>query len=439
MLLALGPGAAAQDANYWSIQYGPVAQLVGGQVIASSRDLSATFYNPGALSLAEEGKFLLSTESFQYEYISARPREGLEVLDLSSSRFGTAPSLVAGKLPGWLGKRTSLAWSFLTRQELKARVGRRNLDPVDEPGGLSVTESFLDQSVSEHWAGLTVSVPLSDNLGVGATLYGVYRGQRSRVELSADAVSGAGSGLSVSGVQDFNYYHTRLLGKLGLAYEVRRVKLGLSVTTPGAGLFGSGDAGFKLSLFGVDADGDGAADPPVVEAGLAENLPADYRSSWAIGGGASWTEGSTQIHVSAEWFAPVDHFAVLQVTEDDGVGAPLGQELAGVFNAGIGYEHNLDNDVALYGAFRTDFSASVGDPRANASVSEWDVYHLSAGVAFSVGSNRFTLGATGSFGSNTRPIEGPIPPEEVPGSGLETPIDTRYLRFVFLLGFLFGS
>lgn len=436
----LGPGAAAQDANYWSIQYGPVAQLVGGQVIASSRDLSATYYNPGALSLGQEGKFLLSTESFQYEYISAEPQEGLEALDLSSSRFGTAPSLVAGKLPRWLGQRTSLAWSFLTRQELKARVGRRDIAPFDERGGLFVTESFLDQSVSEHWAGLTASVPVSDNLGVGATLYGVYRGQRSRVELSADAVNDAGSGLSVSGVQDFSYYHTRLLAKLGVAYEVRRVKLGLSVTTPGAGLFGSGDTGFKLSLFGVDADGNGVPDPPVVEAGVFENLPADYRSSWAIGGGASWTQGATQIHVSAEWFAPVDRFTVLQVTDDGGgESQTLGQELAGVFNAGIGYEHNFDTGVALYGAFRTDLSASVGDPRANASVSGWDVYHLSAGVAFSVSSTRFTLGATGSFGSNTRPIAGPVPPEEVPGAGLDTPLDTRYRRVVFLLGFLFGS
>ena len=41
-------------------------------------------------------------------------------------------------------------------------------------------------SLKTHWAGLTVSVPVSGDLGVGGTLYGVYRGQRSRFELSAD-------------------------------------------------------------------------------------------------------------------------------------------------------------------------------------------------------------------------------------------------------------
>ena len=44
-----------------------------------------------------------------------------------------------------------------------------------------------------------------------------------------------------------------------------------------------------------------------------------------------------------------------------------------------------------------------------------------------------------SFASNTRQIGGPLPPEDVPGAGLDTPVDTRYRRFVFLLGFLFGS
>ena len=53
-LLATAPRASAQDAQYWSIQYGPVGQLVGGQLIGGVSDLSATFYNPGALSLRSE-------------------------------------------------------------------------------------------------------------------------------------------------------------------------------------------------------------------------------------------------------------------------------------------------------------------------------------------------------------------------------------------------
>ena len=61
-LLALASRVAAQDSQYWSIQYGPVGQLVGGQVIGGVPDRSATFYNPGALALRNETSYLLSTE-----------------------------------------------------------------------------------------------------------------------------------------------------------------------------------------------------------------------------------------------------------------------------------------------------------------------------------------------------------------------------------------
>ena len=173
LLLALGsaPAATAQDTNYWSIAYGPIAQLVGGQVIGSSRDLSATFYNPGALAMQDRLPFLLSTESFQAEWYSVSPEQGIELFDVSSSRLGTAPSLVAGVLPRWFGEDTRLAWSFLTRQELKARLGQRVSDAIDRPDLTSVAETYSDLSLTEQWGGLTVSHRLSESWGLGATAY----------------------------------------------------------------------------------------------------------------------------------------------------------------------------------------------------------------------------------------------------------------------------
>jgi hypothetical protein len=44
---------------------------------------------------------------------------------VSSLRVGSFPTLVAGSLPrSWLGPRTWLAWSFLTRQKLDVRYRR---------------------------------------------------------------------------------------------------------------------------------------------------------------------------------------------------------------------------------------------------------------------------------------------------------------------------
>ena len=61
----------AQDSQYWTVQYGPVAELLGGVVVGSTRDLSATFYNPGALALTEDPSLLASVESFEATWLSA--------------------------------------------------------------------------------------------------------------------------------------------------------------------------------------------------------------------------------------------------------------------------------------------------------------------------------------------------------------------------------
>lgn len=437
--LALTPTASAQDTHYWSIQYGPVGQLVGGQLIGGVPDLSATFYNPGALALRNESSYLLSTESVQWELVSTEAQPGLDVLDTTSSRFGAAPSLLAGVLPRWLGDDTHLAWSFLTRQKLDLRLGQRVTDPVATPGVRSAAESYSDQRVEEDWAGLTISRPVSDSVGVGLTLYGVYRGQRTRKELSLQAVSPDGSSIAVSGVGDFDYTHYRALAKLGVAWQTEDWSAGLSITTPSLAAFGGGKGGYTVSIAGTDPNGDGRPDPPVLETRTQEDLDADYRSSGAVGAGVSRRLGRTRLHASVEWYAPVDRFTVIALPEATADAGRLTQELRSVVNAGLGIEHTLNDDISLYGAFHTDFSASTGSVGSNVAVSDWDLYHLSGGLSFRVGDNRFTLGASWAKGSKQRPLDSPIPPEELPASGLGEDLQIDYSKFTFLLGFVFGS
>jgi hypothetical protein len=436
-LLALAPLAAlAQDSHYWSVQYGPVGQLVGGQLIGGVPDLSATFYNPGALSLRNESSYLLSTESVQLESISTSSES--RILDSSSSTFGSAPSLLAGALPRWLGEDTALAWSFLTRQKLDTRIGSRVSDPFAPAFADSAAESYSDQEITESWGGLTLSHPLSESVGLGGTLYGVYRGQRTRNELSAQGVDGARA-LAVSGVTDFEYGHYRALAKLGLAWTGRKWNAGLSVTTPSLGVMGSGKANYTAYVSGVDADGVGVADPPTLESLTAEDLKSEYRSSWAVGAGASWRHKSTRYYASVEWFAPVDQFAVLSLPDSPRAAQRLSQKLESVVNGGLGVEHEVSPDLSIYGAFNTDFSAAGPRSESSVSVSDWDIYHVGGGVSFRFGENRFTLGAIWAFGSQPRALQSPVPDGSLPASALDEPIDVKYSRVTFVLGFVFGK
>jgi hypothetical protein len=430
--------ALAQDTHYWSIQYGPVGQLVGGQLIGGVNDLSATFYNPGALVLRNESSYLLSTEAFQWESLSTDSAPGLGIFDASSSRFGAAPSLLAGVLPRWLGKDTHLAWSFLTRQKLDVRLGQRLTDPLPGSAVESAAEAYFDQDASEMWGGLTASRALSESVGVGLTWYGVYRGQRLRNELSLHAVGDGGRLLDASGVTDFDYDHYRTLAKLGVAWQTRVWKAGLSVTTPSLGVFGSGKAAHTLFVAGVDANQDGVPDPPTLATSTEEDLDSDYRSSWALGAGVSRLGGATRLYASVEWFAAVGRFTVIELPEDAAAPAGLTQELGSVLNAGIGIEHVLSDDVSVYGAFHTDFSASVGSARSNVAVSDWDLYHVSGGVSFRINDNRFTLGASWASGGKNRALDSAVPPETVPDAELASQVDIHYSKLTFLLGFVFG-
>jgi len=442
VLVLLATTAAAQDANYWNIQYGSVGQLLGGQVIASSRDLSTTYYNPGGLVLLEDEAFLLSTESFQVERLTSKPITEGSAFDLSSTRLGTFPTLVAGRLPRrWLGERTRIAWSYLTRQKLDVRLAERRIDPLDLPQGRSSVEQYVDQRVTEGWAGLTLAYPVSEGLGIGATVYGIYRGQSSRRELNVQALSPTRDPVAGLSNQDFSYSHFRTLAKLGVAWQRGTLRLGLNVTTPSLSVLGRGKAGYTVSAVGVDEDGDGTPDPPVLESGAAEGLNAHYRSSWAVGAGLAWRRRGTRWQATLEWFAPVDRYTVLDLPAGDGPSPTnLTQALRSVANVGLGVEHEFASRVVLYAAGATDFTAASGDPTVNATVTNWNLYHVSSGAKFSVAGNRFTLGATLSFGGNHR-VSGtlPITIDQLPGEKLAAEVDVKYRRLVVLLGFLFGD
>jgi hypothetical protein len=450
VLLASVAPARAQDSQYWDIQYGPVGQLLGGQVVGSTRDLSATYYNPGGLALGDNPEFLLSVQAFSMRTFSNQPVSGGQVLKTSQTDFETFPGFVAFTFPrSWFGERTQLAFSLLTRELLNLRVDQRFAGNEPQRNGRYGLETLFDERMQETWGGLTLSHRLSERLGLGATVYGVYRGQRTRWEQSLQLAHPEGSGISALIVDDFDYSHWRVLGKVGLAWEGASTRLGLAVTTPSAGLFGSGKAGFTRSATGADLNGDGQPDSLLLN-GLDENLDSNYTSSWAISAGGAWRRGSLQVHASGEWFAAVSTFDILQGKTDASTGTPimLVQDLRSVFNAGAAVEYWLggvsadrgasSGGTALYGSFRTDFSASPDVTVNEAATSNQDLYHITGGTAFNLGSSRFSLGVEYTFGSKRRDFGfGGLPPG-VPIIGEAIPVETHISRWVFMVGYLFG-
>jgi hypothetical protein len=108
--VALGVRVPAQDSQYWDIQYDPVGQLLGGQVVGSTRDLSATYYNPGGLALGEDPDFLLSVPAFQKQTLTSTPVAGGAFLDVSAREWGRSPAS-----PPWPSPRAGSARRRVSR------------------------------------------------------------------------------------------------------------------------------------------------------------------------------------------------------------------------------------------------------------------------------------------------------------------------------------
>jgi hypothetical protein len=134
----------------------------------------------------------------------------------------------------------------------------------------------------------------------------------------------------------------------------------------------------------------------------------------------------------------VDRFTVIELPEGSANAGRLTQELGSVLNAGVGVERVMSPTVSLYGAFHTDFSASVGSARANVAISDWDIYHFSGGLSFRFHDNSFTMGVSWAKGAKQRALDSTIPPESIPQADLASEVDIHYSKLTFLLGFVFG-
>ena len=76
LFIILSTQLFAQENNYWNIQYGTRSTLLGGAVIGRVSDLSATFYNPGAIALFPDVKFILSAQVYQMDNFTIKDGAG---------------------------------------------------------------------------------------------------------------------------------------------------------------------------------------------------------------------------------------------------------------------------------------------------------------------------------------------------------------------------
>jgi len=433
--------AQAQDTHYWHNQYGPKSMLLGGAVIGSVHDMSATYYNPGALGYIKKPELLLSANVFRASTLTMRNGAG-EGLDLETSKVDPLPNMLAGAFRWkWLGEN-KLAYSFITRYRFDAelrggRVTRSDILPwspgeEDFAGGLKT-----NMKINEVWAGLTFARAATGKIGWGITQYLSVRGLGSDQELFAQARTDSGQMALVYEIDNYSGDFYSLLWKAGLGFNFHPITAGITITTPNLQLSGSGRAAVNSTYIGIDVDDDGTRDD-VFEANIQEDVTANYQSPLSIGAGAAYHGDKFAIHASAEWFDAVESYDVLELNgfvsqwTGETVDLSLQHRVKSVVNYAAGLEIKRERFDGFV-SFSTDFSSY--DPESDVAVTPFDIYHATGGTNIKMSRSSIMLGLSLAWGSDqiNQPIDlNPDPDSVVDPDDL---VDLVYRSYTFIIGF----
>ncbi len=393
LLVIAASSSYGQDTQYWAKQYGTYGSLLGGTVIGAVSDLSSTYYNPGAVAFQQDSSLILTTNSMQFIYLNFDKLFDTQI-SLDSWYTNASQGIFALRLPFSLSSDDQIVLSYISRQDFKFRSAGATIDPYPNEIYRS-NQVLIDQSLAENWFGATWSKPISENIGLGVTMYVPYRSQRVYKQSILQFYDDIDRTQNIVTVFDYDYYNLRLLWKAGISAQLGNVMLGLSITTPSISLFGSGIAGTILSRAGVDSLN---FKYPHLASNYQEDLSATYKSPLSIGLGGAYYWKNTVLYFSAEWYNSVNNFLVMEpesfIAQSAGevYNYNVNYSLVSVFNFGFGVKYTFNKNFIYYGSISNDQTAFDPDITNPFVLSSWDIIHIKSGGEFKFYNLSITLG-----------------------------------------------
>jgi hypothetical protein len=411
LVITSNPLAYAQDSHYWDNQYGTTGELLGGLVVGTPNDLSATFYNPGWIPLQTDPSLLVTTLSA--EAYSIRLKDALgEGTEPVSTTVTTSPGYLAGRFTVGADRTWQWAYSYLQKVKFEFDAVGIRITSFDQPPPANSFdfsgEAYRKAKANEYWYGLTFARKIRHDIGLGFSPYIVHRSHYSRTQAAAQGLTGESAYGQAYLVDEYSFWHVRLLAKIGLAVEKGNLTYGITLTTPSLGLFGSGKVLTTTTSSGLDEDQNGVEDPPYLSSNYQEDLSASWQSPVSLAGGVSYRSGASKYHLTVEWFNAVKSAQVMNpepfTSQSDPSETNTYNFSAGtksLINFGLAFEHSFNPKFSLFAAARSDFSAISSETTDKLQVSNWDLWHLTGGTSFTFLSMEFTTGLQFSFGSGT--------------------------------------
>ena len=269
---------------------------------------------------------------------------------------------------------------------------------------------------------------------MGLTGYLAFIPHRDGSETILQALKTSGDIASFTNISNYRFNSLRTLFKFGAGINLYPLTLGLTFTSPSLNISGSGSVGTHRFLSGVDST--------IFQSNFQDEVKAEYKNPLSVGFGGAYHFGNVNLHFSLEWFDKIGTYAVLDsepfISQGSGeeIINDLTHEAKSIINYGLGLDYLINKEFILSAGFATDFTAKIKDTKTNlTNVSNWDIYHISAGATFPIGGSSTTLGVSYSFGSDKFQNTINITPKPNDPDDITRNNDINFSRIKVLFGF----
>lgn len=369
----------AQAGNDDEVLVGSDATLTGGAVTATTHDGSALWYNPAGLDPEKLQQVDVNGTAYTLriwnipEYVQA---PNGDTVDGDTSEAVTVPSAIT-----YL-RRINDRWAvgvgyFLSRwSDIR---GHAEISFPDQGGTATWQEGYV-QTYSLHNVIVGAGYALSMDLRLGFEFIGFYNGIADAMEVSGGIANGLDSSF-IAASQQGTQSHSGLQLGMGLQWHASsRVRLGLTVRSPGLGLLNSYSQrsyltlGFdSAQLVGVD---EGESDTRRTFYQPASDEVSEWRATWVLPVrvrlamahliGRSW------------WSFDIDYQPPIRGEERIvGERAFRSADRTGVLNARLGGKWIVNDTLAVGAGLFTDRGA---EKLAAVGRGRFDFYGLACGI-----------------------------------------------------------
>jgi hypothetical protein len=450
--LLLLPFLTRAQGYYNQENFGNKSLLLSGNVTGSVDDLGLTYYNPARIALIEEPVFSINAKAYQLSSLSLKNVFGSNNR-VSDSKFEGVPSLLAGtfKIDKW--EKHHFAYAFLSklRNQLDIQVRRETTEGgvVDEDEDLERLASALNLNNKEtdEWFGMSWGMKIRDNLSVGASAFVSVYNFRGKYDFRLSTLDQVGDVNIYDNVFNFGQTSYGMFWKVGLAWKLKNLDLGLNIDLPYLEVIKSGKFNYSEYLSGFGEGDD------IYEFIDFRSLDSKRKEPFAISFGAGIPWKKNTIHLKADWHGAISEYDRLVIPViDDGTGEPrefrFREELKSVINFGLGLEFFLNDKMNLFASFSTDFSPIetnatifdlIGDSERDTNIDEADFMHYGLGLDFKFKRVNITVGTTYSSAKDLfeTPVDFPDPGKPDPPPVNEDPSEIKLTRWRFIVGLEF--